>query len=409
MEETLATADHLHDHQRERRPRRRLPRLRHRDRQWRGRAARRLGRRSRAGQGRHGRSRGIRQVDRQARDDHRCHHARGAQGKLGQARARRRRPRRPERICRKPRAPGRKIPSRRRTPFSSSSRSATTTRAMGAPGFRRLIVSTVVSHVVATLIARGDRRPMGCTCSRCPGSSCRASPSRLGAALVLRQQHALAPQLGALPARRGVLPLGAGHLGTAARRTAAAGPRPRGRTRPGTLAVHPAHALVRDAARADRGIQANLPREANRRPARLLRQAGKSRDAALQAADGGFLGRARFRRSCSPRSMRSPARSHTPLPAWMRGDGDSCSCRSPCRWWRPRASRSSRSTTCSAAWRAYREMRTLLEASRAQIASCRTWNSLEHVVLKTERALLQGGDRVAFDQELQRVALKRDR
>ncbi|HWN05522.1 MAG TPA: hypothetical protein VNO53_00040 [Steroidobacteraceae bacterium] len=37
----------------------------------------------------------------------------------------------------------------------------------------------------------------------------------------------------------------------------------------------------------------------------------------------------------------------------------------------------------------YREMRSLLLASRAQVASCRTWNSLEHVVLRTERALLQ--------------------
>ncbi len=37
----------------------------------------------------------------------------------------------------------------------------------------------------------------------------------------------------------------------------------------------------------------------------------------------------------------------------------------------------------------YREMRHVLEASRAKVASCRTWNSLEHVVLKTERALLQ--------------------
>jgi hypothetical protein len=37
----------------------------------------------------------------------------------------------------------------------------------------------------------------------------------------------------------------------------------------------------------------------------------------------------------------------------------------------------------------FMEMRTLLEASRAQIASCRTWNSVEHVVLKTERALLR--------------------
>ena len=37
----------------------------------------------------------------------------------------------------------------------------------------------------------------------------------------------------------------------------------------------------------------------------------------------------------------------------------------------------------------YREMRTLLEASRRQVQYCQTWNSLEHVVLKTERALLQ--------------------
>jgi hypothetical protein len=37
----------------------------------------------------------------------------------------------------------------------------------------------------------------------------------------------------------------------------------------------------------------------------------------------------------------------------------------------------------------FREMRNLLTTSRAQVSSCRTWNSLEHVVLKTERALLQ--------------------
>jgi hypothetical protein len=37
----------------------------------------------------------------------------------------------------------------------------------------------------------------------------------------------------------------------------------------------------------------------------------------------------------------------------------------------------------------YREMKFLLEASRAQVASCRTWTSLEHVVLKTERGLLR--------------------
>jgi conflict system pore-forming effector with SLATT domain len=37
----------------------------------------------------------------------------------------------------------------------------------------------------------------------------------------------------------------------------------------------------------------------------------------------------------------------------------------------------------------YREMRQVLQSSRSQVASCRTWNSIEHVVLKTERALLQ--------------------
>ena len=37
----------------------------------------------------------------------------------------------------------------------------------------------------------------------------------------------------------------------------------------------------------------------------------------------------------------------------------------------------------------YREMRAMLEDSRNQITFCQTWNSLERLVLKTERALLQ--------------------
>jgi len=37
----------------------------------------------------------------------------------------------------------------------------------------------------------------------------------------------------------------------------------------------------------------------------------------------------------------------------------------------------------------YREMHAILEASRKQVAYCQTWNSLERIVLKTERALLQ--------------------
>jgi len=37
----------------------------------------------------------------------------------------------------------------------------------------------------------------------------------------------------------------------------------------------------------------------------------------------------------------------------------------------------------------YREMQLMLDESRKQVAFCQTWNSLERVVLKTERALLQ--------------------
>ncbi len=37
----------------------------------------------------------------------------------------------------------------------------------------------------------------------------------------------------------------------------------------------------------------------------------------------------------------------------------------------------------------YQEMRALLVSNRKQVSACLTWNSLEHIVLKTERALLQ--------------------
>jgi len=37
----------------------------------------------------------------------------------------------------------------------------------------------------------------------------------------------------------------------------------------------------------------------------------------------------------------------------------------------------------------YQEMGALLAANRVQVSACLTWNSLEHIVLKTERALLQ--------------------
>ena len=37
----------------------------------------------------------------------------------------------------------------------------------------------------------------------------------------------------------------------------------------------------------------------------------------------------------------------------------------------------------------YREMQVVLEDSRKRLSFCQTWNSLERIVLKTERALLQ--------------------
>ena len=37
----------------------------------------------------------------------------------------------------------------------------------------------------------------------------------------------------------------------------------------------------------------------------------------------------------------------------------------------------------------YREMQLMLEDSRKRVTFCQTWNSLERVVLKTERALRQ--------------------
>ena len=37
----------------------------------------------------------------------------------------------------------------------------------------------------------------------------------------------------------------------------------------------------------------------------------------------------------------------------------------------------------------YREMQEILQDSRRRVAFCQTWNSLERIVLKTERALLQ--------------------
>ena len=202
--------------------------------------------------------------------------------------AQRRRPGRPERPVGSGERLGR-TPSRRRTPSSCSSRSAITTRLMARRGFRRLIV-------VDGGVARrrdGDRRhrrrlrtaPAGAAVDR----TARASTFALGAAIWccainMHSHHSwVRCRLAAEFCRSALATWGLPRAAPLLHHLDLAGARGLD-----TLAVHPAHALVRAAARVDRGVQANLSRQANRRPARLLRQAGESRDAALQAADGGF-------------------------------------------------------------------------------------------------------------------------
>ena len=110
--------------------------------------------------------------------------------------------------------------------------------------------------------------------------------------------------------------------------------------------------------------------------------------AALQAAGGGVLDRHGLRRSSCTASTRSPERCIPRLPAWLAG---TTFVFLPIALPVVAAAGISIISINDLQRRVarYREMRTLLEASRAQISSCRTWNSLEHVVLKTERALLQ--------------------
>jgi hypothetical protein len=48
----------------------------------------------------------------------------------------------------------------------------------------------------------------------------------------------------------------------------------------------------------------------------------------------------------------------------------------------------------------YREMQTILSENRTRIQYAQTWNTLERVVLKTERALLPGSVGVALDHQL---------
>ena len=97
-----------------------------------------------------------------------------------------------------------------------------------APQLRRMTVSTVLVHVLATMIGAAvvayGLHLLRLAVDQAVVHHLRASC----AALVLRRTHAFGTQLGEVPARGGVLPLGTGHLGIAARRPPAAGPGPAG-------------------------------------------------------------------------------------------------------------------------------------------------------------------------------------
>jgi hypothetical protein len=144
--------------------------------------------------------------------------------------------------------------------------------------------------------------------------------------------------------------------------------------------------------------------KADRRPARLLRPAGQSAHAALHGGCGGFS-----------HSLDLGPRVHGVLRVNTPGTGTL-----PLALDRPDDNRVA--ANCAAGVAAacisiisindlqrrvarFREMRTCSGSSRAQVAACRTWNSVEHVVLKTERALLREVIEWHSIRSLQRVPL----
>ena len=354
-----------------------------------GRAARRLGRRSRAGQGRHGRRRASmpRSIGK-PRDDHRCRHAtRCARENWDQLEPSDAVLDRPERIAGSRRAPGRE------NPFKAPDADLPVPAEVRLPRDAGRAAVPAADRLDGRLACRRDADRRG-------DRRLRAAPARL--AMDRTVVRHLRPRRGA-----GAAPQMHSHHSWVRCRLAAEFCRSAlatwGLPRAAPLLQHLDLAGARGLARslyilhtrssATRPVPIEefkriyLEKRIDDQLAYYDRQVNRAH-AALQAADGGFLGRARFRPSCSRRSTRSPGRWTPRCRTGSRGRL-SCSCRSPCRSWRPPASPSFRSTTCSAAWRATGKCAPCSQASRAQIASCQTWNSLEHVVLKTERALLQ--------------------
>ncbi len=158
----------------------------------------------------------------------------------------------------------------------------------GAPQFRRLIVSTVVAHITATLIAAATVA-YGLHLLALPWAELACLTFALGAALVLRHHlhshHSwVRCRLAAEFCRSALATWGLPRAAPLLQDLDLAGARRL------TRALYILHTRSHgDPFAADRGIQADLPREAGRRPARLFPEAGKPRAAALQAAEGRLL------------------------------------------------------------------------------------------------------------------------
>ena len=126
----------------------------------------------------------------------------------------------------------------------------------GAPQFRRLIVSTVLLHVVATIVAAAALS-FDLHVAALPWVKLLCLIGALGVALTPGRSLAV-------DSRRRVLPLGAGHLGPAARCATVSGPGPAGRARPDPLPAYPAQPLRERPAGAHGGIQDHVSRQAHR-------------------------------------------------------------------------------------------------------------------------------------------------
>ena len=269
-----------------------------------------------------------------------------------------------------------------------SSRNATS-RDPGAPQLRRLIVATVVAHVMATADRRGDRGLRACTCRAALGRSSLCISFGLAAALVLRRQlhshHSwVRCRLAAEFCRSALATWGLPRAAPCCRTStwSARGPDPARslrilHARSSAAKPVPIEEFKRDlpAPSASTTSSPTIARQVHRALPLYRRLT-----AAFWIATVLALACVAIYAVTLPRTRSARLADRRP---------HSSSCRSPCRCGRGLTISIISINDLQRRVARYQDMRALLEASRAKIASCRTWNSLEHVVLKTERALLQ--------------------